>query len=294
MCPASEPVRSWSLEGAAVQLSWPQSRQPTSMDQEQEWMSAVALNMQQRPDKSQSWPEGPSSPDLSSDHVDVWRVWLDEPVEITPTPSILSSDELTRASRFHFEKDRLHFARCRSALRFLLSRYVGISAAEIRFEYQPSGKPEVAAQQNPCRLRFNVSHSAGLALIAVSAGHRVGIDIEKIRADVDITTLAERFFSDRERAGLRALPDHLRLPAFFACWTRKESFLKATGDGLSFPLADFSVATHPDLDPAVEEIRGNTEARRQWFLADLSVVEGYRATVALERSYSRLEAYAWN
>jgi 4'-phosphopantetheinyl transferase len=156
----------------------------------------------------------------------------------------------------------------------------------------------VAARQNPCRLRFNVSHSAGLALIAVSAGHRVGIDIERIRPDVDITTLAERFFSDRERAGLRALPDNLRLPAFFACWTRKESFLKATGDGLSFPLADFSVATHPDLDPALEEIRGNTEARRQWLLADLNVIEGYRATLALERSYSRLEArleaYDWN
>jgi 4'-phosphopantetheinyl transferase len=261
-------------------------------------MSTIALNMQQHPDKSQSWPEGPSSPDLSSDHVDVWRVRLDEPVEMTLTPSILSSDELTRASRYHFEKDRLHFARCRSALRFLLSRYVGISAAEISFEYQPSGKPELPAQQNPRQLRFNVSHSAGLALIAVSAGHRVGIDIEEIRADVDITILAERFFSDRERAGLRALPDHLRLPAFFACWTRKESFLKATGDGLSFPLADFSVATHPDLDPALEEIRGNTEARRQWLLADLNVIEGYRATLALEGSYSRLEArleaYDWN
>jgi len=155
----------------------------------------------------------------------------------------------------------------------------------------PGGKPELAEQQNARQLRFNVSHSAGLALIAVSAEHRLGIDIEKTRADVDITTLAERFFSTRERAGLRALPDHLRVSGFFACWTRKESFLKATGEGLSFPLADFSVTTHPDLDPAIEEIRGNTEARKQWFLADLSVINGYRATVAVEGVYSRLEAY---
>jgi 4'-phosphopantetheinyl transferase len=83
----------------------------------------------------------------------------------------------------------MHFARCRSAVRFLLSRYLGIPAAEIRFEYQPNGKPEPAEQQSPRRLRFNVSHSAGLALIAASADHRLGIDIEKIRVDVDITTL---------------------------------------------------------------------------------------------------------
>lgn len=225
--------------------------------------------------------------------MDVWRVRLDAAVETTSAFCILSSDELTRAGRFHFEKDRLHFARCRSALRFLLSRYLGIPAAEIRFENQPSGKPELAAQQNPRLLRFNVSHSAGLALIAVGVGQRIGVDIEKIRGDVDTTTLAGRFFSAREQTGLRALPDHLRVPAFFACWTRKEAFLKATGDGFSFPLSDFSVTTHPDLDPRLEDIKGNTEAGKQWFLADLSVVDGFRATVALERPYSRLETYAW-
>jgi 4'-phosphopantetheinyl transferase len=90
------------------------------------------------------------------------------------------------------------------------------------------------------------------------------------------------------------LADHLRVPGFFACWTRKEAFLKATGDGLSFLLVDFSVTTHPDLDPALEEIRGNTEASKQWFLADLSVVDGYRATVASDNSYSHLETHAWN
>jgi 4'-phosphopantetheinyl transferase len=97
------------------------------------------------------------------------------------------------------------------------------------------------------------------------------------------------------------LPDHLRVPGFFACWTRKEAFLKATGDGLSFPLADFSVTTHPDLNPELEEIKGVTDARKQWFLADLNVnvldvnvLDGFRAAVARERSPCHLEAYAWN
>lgn len=84
------------------------------------------------------------------------------------------------------------------------------------------------------------------------------------------------------------------MPGVFACWTRKEAFLKATFDGLLFPLAEFSVATHPDLDPELEEVNGNTDAQKQWFLADLRVADGYRATVALERSHSRLEIYAWN
>jgi 4'-phosphopantetheinyl transferase len=243
----------------------------------------------QRLGRSQSWSEGPSSLNLSSGCVDVWRIDLDEPP--STTFSALSSDELHRAQRFHFEKDRQHYIRCRSALRNLLSRYLETPAADICFEYQPGGKPELTEQQNPLQLRFNVSHSARLALIAISAVHRLGIDIEKERADVDITALAERFFSTRERDGLRALPDHLRVAAFFACWTRKEAFLKATGDGLSFPLADFSVTTHPEVGPALEEIRGDTQPRQQWFLSDLSVEDGYRATVAVESSFSRVETY---
>jgi 4'-phosphopantetheinyl transferase len=176
----------------------------------------------------------------------------------------------------------------------LLAGYLAIPAAEIRFEYLTSGKPQLAAGQNPSALQFNVSHSANMALIAVGSEHRLGVDIEEIRHDVDTTALAERFFSVRERAGLQALPDHLRVPAFFACWTRKEAFLKATGEGLSFPLADFSVTTHPDLEPELEEIKGSADDGKQWFLTDLSVVDGFRATVAREHSPYRLETYAWN
>jgi 4'-phosphopantetheinyl transferase len=142
-------------------------------------------------------------------------------------------------------------------------------------------------------LQFNVSHSENMALIAIGGQYRIGVDVEKSR-DLDTTLLAERFFSPREWRGLQALPEHLRVSGFFACWTRKEAFLKATGDGLSFPLADFSVTAAPDSDPELEEINGNTEARKQWFLVDLGVADGYRATVAFERSYSRLEIYAWN
>ncbi|MGO9088041.1 MAG: 4'-phosphopantetheinyl transferase family protein [Candidatus Sulfotelmatobacter sp.] len=219
---------------------------------------------------------------------------LDEPATAGSEANVLSPDEIGRATRFHFERDRIHFTRCRSVLRGLLAGYLVIPATEIRFEYLTSGKPQVAAEQNPNALQFSVSHSAGMALIAVGSELRLGVDIEKIRGDVDTASLAERFFSLRERAGLRALPDHLHVPGFFACWTRKEAFLKATGEGLSFPLADFSVTTHPDLDPELEEVRGNTEARKQWFLSDISVVDGYRAAVAGDNPHSQLKTHAWN
>ena len=241
-----------------------------------------------------SWSQAPLPLPFPAGRVDVWRVRLDERETPGPEISILSPDELRRASRFHFEKDRLHFCRCRSALRHLLGGYLQIPAAQIRFEYLTGRKPGLVAEQNPQSLQFNVSHSADMALIAVGSQHRLGIDIERIRSDVDTGSLAQRFFSLRERAGLQSLPDHLRVQGFFACWTRKEAFLKATGEGLSFPLAEFSVATHPNRAPRLEEIRGNEEAQKKWFLADLSVAHGYRATVAVEAVSCCLETYAWN
>ena len=241
-----------------------------------------------------SWPQAVSPADFPTRHVDVWRVRLDQSATPGFETSILSPDEIARANRFHFEKDRLYFSRCRSALRFLLADYLAIPAAEICFEYMAAGKPQLAAGQNPRALQFNVSHSNSMALIAVGSGEQLGVDIERIRRDVDTNSLAERFFSTRERAGLRALPDQLRVDAFYACWTRKEAFLKATGDGLSFPLAKFSVTTNPECDPELEEIDGNTAAGQRWFLADLTVAEGYRASVALERTDCRLKTYGWN
>ena len=226
--------------------------------------------------------------------VDVWRVHLHPAENVAgdgggrslSTATALSADEIARANRFHFQKDRLRFSRSRSVLRHLIANYSGIPAAEVIFDYLPNGKPQLAAAQNPRGLQFNVSHSAGIALIAFGCGCRLGIDVEKIRLEVDAIALAKRFFSARELAGLEALPQQLLADAFFACWTRKESFLKAIGIGLSFPLDDFSVTTEPDLDPVLEEIKGDREAGKRWQLANIEAGEGYRATVATDGVHS--------
>jgi len=254
-----------------------------------------------RPDTC--WSPAPSPLSLPAKSVHIWKVRLDVPAGVNAEESVLTSDEIARANRFHFDKDRVHFIRCRAAVRRLLADYLKIPAHDIRFNYLANGKPQLNAQQNPGGLQFNVSHSADLALVAIGAigeigasgnKRQLGVDIEKIRGDVDTNLLSERFFSSLECEGLRLLPEHLRVPGFFACWTRKEAFLKATGDGLSVPLADFSVSTDLDRDPEIAEIKGNAEAGRQWFLADLSVEAGYRAALAVECPHVWLETYLFN
>jgi 4'-phosphopantetheinyl transferase len=241
-----------------------------------------------------SWPRPAAPLSLPAERIAIWRVDLDTPAAEDSEANILSADEIARANRFHFERDRLHFVHCRSALRRLLGEYLEIPATDVRFNYLANGKPEVEPNQNPRALQFNVSHSGELALIAFCARHRIGIDIEKVRQDVDTESLAERFFSMRERESLKSLPMQLRVLGFFACWTRKEAFLKSTGEGLSFPLSDFSVTTHPDGDAAVEEIKGSAEAGLKWFIADLAVADEYRAALAVEHPRMAIETFSFS
>jgi len=240
------------------------------------------------------WPMAATPLSFPTERVDIWKVYLDRPVLENSETGVLSPDEIARANRFHFEKDRVHFVRCRTALRRLLGKYLGIPASEIQFRYSTNGKPQLEANLNPRALQFNVSHSADLAAIAIGSEHRLGVDLEKIRIDVDVVSLSTRFFSLRERAELQALPEHLRVSAFFACWTRKEAFLKATGEGLSFPLENFSVSVQPDSNPKLEEVNEDPNVGKQWFLADLHISDGYRAAVAIKCQHTRVHTYSFN
>lgn len=261
-------------------------------------MMAEAMNdsgdLTQPPDTE--WPLASAPLSFPTERVDIWKVHLDRPLlnGKGSETEVLSSDEIARANRFHFERDRVYFVRCRMALRRLLGKYLAIPAPEIQFKYLANGKPQLEVDQNPRALQFNASHSADLATIAIGSEHRLGIDIEKIRSDVDTLSLSKRFFSLRERAELQALPEHLRVSAFFACWTRKEAFLKATGEGLSFPLENFSVSVQPDSNPKLEEVNKDTNVGNQWFLADLHISDGYRAALAIECRQAQLHKYSFN
>jgi 4'-phosphopantetheinyl transferase len=218
-----------------------------------------------------------------TDRIDVWRIRIDESEPpIQTLRSLLASDEKIRADRYHFERDRGRYIRGRAALRTLLGRYLDVSPAEVRFRYGNNRKPELAFPLDSRDLRFNVSNSGELALIAVGSRMALGVDLEKIRPMPDLMSVAKRFFSAREVQTILTLDESKRQDAFFACWTRKEAFLKVTGVGLSYPLAGFAVSTDPDGLAELYEVNGQFHEANNWLLMDIFPGEGFRGALACE------------
>ncbi len=211
-------------------------------------------------------------PPLAADEVHLWRIALDAPADA----SLLSPDELERAGRFHFARDRRRFVAARAGLRRILARYLGQAPQALGFAYGPQGKPRLAAAGAPPY--FNLSHAEGLALVAVTAIGEVGVDLEFPRP-ID-PGLAARYFAAAEIAALEALPAQERNLAFFRCWTRKEAYLKACGDGVLAPLDRFEVSLDP-ASPRVLTIGGDREEAARWQLAHLEPAPGYVGAVAL-------------
>lgn len=206
---------------------------------------------------------------------------------IPDLPSYLSRDEQERALKFLFDRDRERFVQARAGLRFILARYLGRSPSEIALEYDDNGKPFIATAQNFPGLSFNLAHSGDLAMYAVTKDVQIGIDVERHRDNVKTDQLAGRFFSAQEAAALRSLPPDTQREAFFSCWTRKESYLKAIGTGLSTPLHTFSVSVKPNEPPRLLKAVAPDEASA-WTLRDIPVDEGFTAAIAVRMKEPRI------
>ena len=240
------------------------------------------------------WLPPPADLTLSSDKVHVWRASLEVTASRVQTlQNTLATDELSRAERFYFEKDRKRFVVARGLLRAILSRYLSIEASQLRFCYSPYGKPALATTPGQDVLSFNVSHSHGLALYAVTRGREIGIDLERVRADLDCEQIAARFFSPRENAVLRALPTELKSKAYFNCWTRKEAYIKARGGGLSLPLDQFDVSLAPGEPAMLLNTSGDRQEATRWSLRALTPGPGYVAALAVEGHGWRFECWQW-
>lgn len=227
---------------------------------------------------SSNWAEAPPSLSLESGAVHVWRVSLDQPDErLDRFRRTLEPDELNRASRFHFDKHRRHFIVARGFLRSIVGRYLEMQPKALRFSYGPYGKPALASEHV---LRFNLSHSHEVALLAVALDAELGVDVEHIRADFASEEIAQRFFSRAEVEVFNSLPKDEQVAAFFRCWTRKEAYIKAIGKGLSQALDGFDVTLAPDAAPALLRAEGDDASR--WLLTDLSAGAGYAAALAIE------------
>lgn len=221
---------------------------------------------------------------LEAGDVHVWRARLDPAAsEVAACWSLLSADERARAERYRFERHRRRFVVARGTLRKLLGRYTARPPADIVFRVTEYGKPVLDGGEG---LQFNLSHSHELAVYAFAA-LPVGVDVEHLRPVEDALDIAARFFSPREVADLRALGEDRRARAFFACWTRKEAYIKALGQGLSLPLDSFSVSLELER-PALRHAGGDPEEWRRWTIANVEVGEGYAGAVAVRGRFRGL------
>lgn len=222
-------------------------------------------------------------PALPDSGIHVWQKHLKCPShEIERFRSLLSVDESRRAARFRFTSDRDEFVVARGALRILLGRYLSRPPNALQFAYSELGKPATVANADEPTIEFNVSHSGSIALLAFAHGRKVGIDIEQIRCDFSTLEIAHRFFSKAETDALLAQPLDQRSQAFFTCWTRKEAFIKAMGEGLSHPLDSFDVSLKPDEPAQLLATRPDGAEATRWQMWDVPVPKGYTAALAAE------------
>ncbi len=205
--------------------------------------------------------------------VDVWRIEVRHPAG--DLARLLSPDEAERAARFRFERDRDSFVTARARLRTLAGSYLGIAPEDVVFAYGDQGKPELSG------LSFNVSHAGDVALAAFAPSGRIGVDVEVMRADVEMRSLARRFFTDAENAALAALTDDDLVRGFYGCWTQKEAFVKAVGEGLSFELDRVEVAVPPAV-ARVRSLDGDEDAGARWTMTAIDCGDGYAAAVAID------------
>jgi 4'-phosphopantetheinyl transferase len=220
---------------------------------------------------------------LDDNEVHVWRSELDlSEEELGKLAKTLALDEQARAARFRFPGDRGRFIVARGVLREILARYLDRDPAKLQFCYAPFAKPALASNSGVEGLRFNVSHSHGFALYAVSFRRELGVDLERMRTNFQWEPIAKRFFSPEEIDALNSVPRGLKYEAFLNCWTRKEAFVKGRGGGVSLRLDRFSVSLIPG-DPVVSlKTEDDPLEASRWRLVPLAPWSGCVAALAAE------------
>jgi 4'-phosphopantetheinyl transferase len=234
------------------------------------------------------WPS-PQRASLNEREVHVWLIKLDDPrVDIERGQKLLSPAEKVRATRFKFQRDQRRYVVAHAGLRSILSEYINISPAALEFFSGPNGKPELTPTYGTPPIKFNLSHSHEVAIVAVTGRGEIGIDVEYVKRDFPFEEVAKRFFSAKEFAVLTALPAHLQRVAFFKCWTSKEAFLKAKGTGLSGKLDEVELVL-----TANQAVRVNGTIP-DWTLTEITLSTDYMAAVVAAGDQDQVVCYRWN
>ena len=237
---------------------------------------------------TETWQTAPDDLEISPHHVDIWLTSTElEEDQVRAYAKYLSQAELARAQKFRSKTGHREYIVTRGLLRQVMSETAGLDLAGVDFMYGEHGKPWLDARVSGKTVALNVSHSHGLALAALTVGGRLGVDLEKIRPEVEWRELAARYFAEAEIRALENRPQGDGLKAFYACWTRKEAFVKALGAGVSYGLDQFDVSVGPDEDYAALTIRSQDEDAAGWLVKNLPVPDSHAAAVAVDRPASK-------
>jgi 4'-phosphopantetheinyl transferase len=234
----------------------------------------------------QGWaPPPPTGPALRPDEVHVWRASLRPHGPALETlEAHLSPDERARAARFRFAELRRAFVAGRGIQREILSRYTGIAPAALEYRFTSYGKPALDGPGGASGVSFNVSNAGDLALFAVTLRREIGVDLEQVKPMPDGLDIARRFFSAPENEVFAAVPEAERDVVFFHCWTRKEAYIKAVGEGLSMPLDRFDVSFLPGQPARLLATRGESGEADRWSMLELHPGPGYAGALVVEGS----------
>jgi 4'-phosphopantetheinyl transferase len=230
---------------------------------------------------------------LVANEVHVWRARVSQAEDcVAELIQILTPEERGRAARFRFTIDRHRCILGRALIRIILGHHLRRPSHELAFAYNAFDKPRLADARDAA-LQFNISHSGEWLLIALAQGRILGVDVEHMREDMVTREIAERFFSAAECVALASLSEEQQCDAFFACWTRKEAYLKARGDGLSLPLDQFDVAFVPGADARLLATRHDPAEVKRWSLCPLDVGAGHKAALVVEGTDWTLKLWEW-
>ncbi len=230
--------------------------------------------------------EPPAGPALRRGQVHVWLLDLKDHWDRIPIlEKFLPDDESARAGQYHFEKDRRRYIISRGNLRRILADYLACRPGDIRFRYNRYGKPLLDRPVEGRHIAFNISHSGSMVVCAFALNTPVGIDVEKIRDMASWGGIVERFFSEKEKAMLAAIPPHLKSSYFFHFWACKEAYIKAHGKGLALSLDEFTVSSMPGRPASLVECRRDNAS--DWSLEKAIIKSEYIMAVAVKQNPSK-------
>jgi len=220
---------------------------------------------------------------LDRNVVHLWGIELDgSPRCLQQCAHWLDKEEQHRAARLVREEDRQRYVLAHGGLRAVLSRYLGIDPDRVELSRNEEGKPFVTrGLRGQSAITFNMSHAYGRALIAVSRGQEVGVDLERIRSGIEVAKLSERYFAPSEHTEIMQSVQEERAARFFRYWVAKEAVLKAQGIGLR-ALSQCEILFGAEGGGAEVLVPVGSPLQNNWRVRLLACDEGWEAAVAAQ------------